>query len=301
MAEQAQAAEISKFAQVKWLVQALMQGSAANFYSSMHELVIPDQGDYQALDAKFWFNLGDWSVARTYAEAGIALADRLARAAQLGPGQEVLDAGFGFGEQDLFWAKRYDLKKIVGLNVTEKQVQFAQYRAGLAGLADRLDLRLGSATEASFPEASFDRVVALESAHHFDTRERFFAQAFRVLRPGGRIGLADIIPMAGSTGVKALQKWMTRRMTGSPAANFYPRDVYARKLAAVGFVDVTVESIRHDVFPGNFAYYREKMTGKRADAIVIGPIDQALIDDANAKWALADLGDYVIASGRKPS
>jgi len=52
-------------------------------------------------------------------------------------------------------------------------------------LGDRLDLRVGSATSTPFADGSFDRVVALESALRFDTRRKFFEEAFRVLRPGG--------------------------------------------------------------------------------------------------------------------
>ncbi|MEE3920938.1 methyltransferase domain-containing protein [Micromonospora sp. BRA006-A] len=56
-----------------------------------------------------------------------------------------------------------------------------------------------------FGDNTFDRVVALESAFHFYPRSAFFAEALRVLRPGGVLATADIIPVSGDVVRAAIQ------------------------------------------------------------------------------------------------
>ena len=81
-----------------------------------------------------YLNLGYWKDATTYDAACQALAEVLGSAAQLGAGDEVLDAGFGFGDQDRFWMQRFGPKRILGINVTESQVEHAKARHPIDGV-----------------------------------------------------------------------------------------------------------------------------------------------------------------------
>lgn len=202
-----------------------------------------------------YLNLGYWAGARTIDEACEAMVELVGRTAGLTSEDEVVDVGFGFAEQDIFWTRRFAPRRIIGVNITPEQVRVARERVRRLGLEERIDLREGSATATGLPDACCDVVTAVECAFHFNTRERFFAEAARLLRPGGRLVLADSIPAGPDPNpwrhpVRALLSGVARAALAVPRANIYPREVYATKLAAAGFEAVRVESIRDQVFPG---------------------------------------------------
>jgi microcystin synthetase protein McyJ len=97
-----------------------------------------------------------------------------------------------------------------------------------------------------------------------------------------------------------------RRIAGKyghvPAKNHYDREEYARRLAAPGYVDIRVDSIRENVYPGMAKYMRERIRGKKIDDVVV-----ELTDDDRAQcrgvslWEkTSGFSDYVIVSARKP-
>ncbi|MDJ0940003.1 MAG: methyltransferase domain-containing protein [Woeseiaceae bacterium] len=200
-----------------------------------------------------YLNLGYWREAETMDDASEALAMLVADAGGMTSGDIVLDCGFGFADQDLLWARERQPQQIIGLNITASQVERARQRVADAGLEDRIDLREGSATGMPVPDASVDLVVSLESAFHYQTREDFFAEAFRVLRPGGRLVTADILPMPRSsrfvTRMRQRLSWyLVASRFNIPEANRYLIQPYEMKLEAAGFDGVGVKSIRDDVY-----------------------------------------------------
>lgn len=251
-----------------------------------------------------YLNLGYWENARTIDQACEALTELVGKTAEIGPEDEVVDVGFGFAEQDIFWMEQYAPRRIIGLNVTPLQVRIARERVNAVGMADRIDLREGSATAMELPDASCDVVTAVECAFHFNTRELFFAEAFRVLRPGGRLVLADVIrnpPEAGPLR-RMMQDFTWNAFVKKfavPRQNADRSDSYADKLQAAGFANVRVASIRDHIFPGwHQSLAQDSVLLRRLHPVARLPYRLLVHLDPDTVYGAFD---YVLASARKPS
>jgi microcystin synthetase protein McyJ len=280
----------------------LRQKDAAAYYTALGDDVIDfmDEG-YVDNSKPLWLNLGYWKDARTYPDACVAMVELLGTRAGLQPGDKVLDVGVGFAEQDFVLLDRFQVSHIMGIDITPVHIDKGRESVAKRGLEKQIDIRLGSATAMEFPDASFDKILGLECAFHFDTRDQFMREAFRVLKPGGTIALADMLPNPGKK--PGLTTAFGRKYGHIPEANLYDREEYSRRLSAAGFGDVLVESIRQDVFPGMAKYARQRVVEKKKlDEVVVDVTedDRAQCRGVSHWERVIGFADYVIVSARKP-
>lgn len=133
------------------------------------------------------FTTGEEPLATATAE----LTTRMIDAAQLEAGLDVLDVGCGSGAPACRLARDFGVR-VLGITTSTVGVAEATARAAAEGL-DGAQFELRDGTDNQLPDASFDRVWVLESSHLMRERHRLLAECARVLRPGGRLVLCDLI------------------------------------------------------------------------------------------------------------
>ena len=244
------------------LMTGLLSPERARGFSGIHALY-KTWDHHLVTERTLYINFGYWEKARNLDDACEALAGLLADRADFGPRDTVLDVGFGFGDQDMYWAENRRAKKITGLNVTPHQVETARRRVAEKGLGKKIDLQEGSATDIPFKDKTFTRVAALECAFHFRPREKFFQEAHRVLKPGGRMVAADIIaPLRIGWKEKILMRYGHSQWQ-IPMENFYNRHEYERRLLEAGFDRVEIFPIQELVWPPLKKFMLEAMKSDR--------------------------------------
>ena len=138
------------------------------------------------------FHYGYWLSDEDDSSVDVAtdrLTDLLIERLELRPGQRMLDVGCGIGTPALRLAGTVEAD-ITGVTINLGQAREANARAAAAGLSHRVKFDHADAMALPYPDASFDAAWAFESLLHMD-RSRALAEMKRVLRPGGRLVIAD--------------------------------------------------------------------------------------------------------------
>jgi ubiquinone/menaquinone biosynthesis C-methylase UbiE len=102
--------------------------------------------------------------------------------------QRVLDVACGRGKSSFIVRCLHPETSVIGLDLLEPNIQVART---LFDQVENLTYQVGNAEELNFPDGTFDCLMCIEAAFHFQNRARFLQESSRVLRPGGRLLVVD--------------------------------------------------------------------------------------------------------------
>jgi SAM-dependent methyltransferase len=160
--------------------------------------------------------------------------------AELRPGEVVLDLGSGGGIDVLLSARRVGpTGKAYGLDMTDEMLALARDNARKAGAANVEFLR-GEIEHVPLPAASVDVIISNCVINLSPDKDRVLSEAFRVLRPGGRFAVSDVV-VRGEVPAdirRSVELWI------GCVAGALDESVYREKLARAGFTDIQIEPTR---------------------------------------------------------
>lgn len=157
-------------------------------YYTETEFAYKDSWD---LDRSQAIHYGYWDErVRSFPQSLSRMNEVMAEAVGIQPGDEVLDAGCGIGGSSFFLASRYQAK-VTGITLSEMQARQAGELAAKQGIEALTTFSVMDYNNTSFPDARFDVVWGCESICYATNKEQFINEAFRILKPGGRLVIAD--------------------------------------------------------------------------------------------------------------
>jgi arsenite methyltransferase len=160
--------------------------------------------------------------------------------AELKPGETVLDLGSGGGIDVLLSARRVSPGgKAYGLDMTDEMLALARENQKKAGV-DNVEFLKGEIEHIPLPENSVDVIISNCVINLSSDKDRVLREAFRVLKPGGRLAVSDVVTKGEIPPEirKSILLWV------GCVAGALEENEYREKLAAAGFVDIDVEPTR---------------------------------------------------------
>ena len=194
------------------LLQAISNG-VENLGKSLESLAVEDLAPVDE------FHIGGSLATRSFLDQVAIVAE-----------DHVLDIGCGLGGTSRFAAETYGCR-VTGVDLTHEYVETGKVLCSWVGLEHRVDLVQGNALATDFSASTFDKAFMLHVGMNIADKRALAAEAWRILKPGGVLGIYDVMRV-GNEKLTFPLPWATVPETSAVASP----DEYKGALAGAGFV-----------------------------------------------------------------
>ncbi|MDD5181901.1 MAG: class I SAM-dependent methyltransferase [Candidatus Nanoarchaeia archaeon] len=206
------------------------------------------------IDNEGFLSFGYWeNKTDRYLDATKRLLKFVIENSEVKDADRILNVACGFGPESFAYFEHFKPNELIGIDIAKVHTDYANLKAKQLGVADKVKFVHGDAVALDFPDRSFSHILGIEGPAHFNTREKFFKSAGRVLKQGGELLLTDVIlgekfkawnPLHQTVLRVGAKGWVV------PMANGVKEAAYKKQLEDAGFEIVFLKKIGDKVFPG---------------------------------------------------
>jgi tocopherol O-methyltransferase len=211
--------------------------------------------DIWDLDRSYAMHYAFWDEkARDFRSALRRMNEVMACKAGVCSSDRVFDAGCGIGGSAVFLASEYNCH-VTGISLVFQQIATAKELSQKYALDHKLEFLQGDFLFSGFKKESFDVVWAIESVCYAQEKSDFISEAYRLLKKGGRLIIADGFYTGKIRGVNEKMKFRTW-FDAWAMPDIDQIDVFVEKLKKQGFSDISVDNITGNVLRSSLRLYR---------------------------------------------
>ncbi len=219
-------------------------------------------------------HMGIFDHTDDFYEAAQRANENLVGKLRVKDGDILLDIGSGFCGLPRYIVANTPVKKVYGLNISEKENEYAREKNRKEGLDDRIEVIDGDFHDMPFKDESFDVMVSQESMLHSPDEAKMLRECARVLKKGGHFVFSDILEMPGLTREEAEKVYARIQV---PYLGTF--DIYKEELPKAGFEIEEIQDLGSSNIAKSYQSVHDNLKAKKEYLVKEKNIPEEMVDN----------------------